>query len=213
MNINRRPGGGELLEAAAPMKVHEVFWPAPLLSRRPPSSRCWPVQKRPGRPGEAGSVPGRGSPMLSLCWGEIPTFCGIDSGQIPRARPGRPPGGGPEPPGTGAAPFSWQTHVELSSAAGVVRRACASASQLWWTGLHWSQLGGLVQTDFLKQTLLFVERVAMPPGSEDQGDSVPVCLWGRPLAERLLTCGGPVPGAGHGAEAAGMAVGTWAWQR
>lgn len=69
MNINRRPGGGELLEAAAPMKVHEVFWPAPLLSRRPPSSRCWPVQKRPGRPGEAGSVPGRGSPMLSLCWG------------------------------------------------------------------------------------------------------------------------------------------------
>lgn len=201
------------------------FGPSPLRSRRPPSSRCWPVQMRPGRPGEAGSVPGRGrgSPVLSLCWGtlptlrapspasrhmasltskapairdppppprlrgEIPTFCGIDSGQIPRARPGRPPGGGPEPPGTGAAPFSRQTHVELSSAGGAVRRACASASRRG-RRVYTGPARCLAHTDFLKQTLLFAERVAMPPGSEDQADSIPVCLWGRPLAERLLTC-------------------------
>lgn len=137
---------------AGPTKVHEVFLPAPLLSWRPPSSRCEPALPLPPRatPG----TPGRPSPSLAvalLCslrgGGTLPTlhapptsfqthikpliqsshhlgpprgeitFCGIHSGQILRARPGRPRGGvgwGAEPPGTAAAPFSWQTRVELT---------------------------------------------------------------------------------------------------
>lgn len=154
---------------AGPMKVHEVFLSALLLSQRPPSSQCWPVVPRPkraipGAPGRWGPSPAMvllgslrgGGPFpfskrpppasrhmskAPTIWGpprgERPTFCGTNSRPILRARPGRPPGGGPEPPGTAAALFSWQTCVELNSAAGRVRSACASTGWSWQTCPRW----------------------------------------------------------------------------
>jgi len=59
------PGGRvELLEMVGPIKVHEVFLSALLLSQRPPSSRCWPVVPRPPRaiPG----APGRWGPSPAM---------------------------------------------------------------------------------------------------------------------------------------------------
>lgn len=93
--------------------------------------------------------------------------------------------------------------------------ARASAGQGWQTCPRGPQFGGLARTDFLKQLLLFAERTTMQPGSEQRADRVPASLWGRALAERLCTRSpaAPVPGPGRWAEAAGVAVGTWAWQR
>lgn len=52
-----------------------------------------------------------------------------------------------------------------------------------------AQFSGLAHVDFLKQLLLFAERITMQLGSEERANPVPASLWGWALAVCLLTRG------------------------
>jgi len=177
------PGGRvELLEMVGPIKVHEVFLSALLLSQRPPSSRCWPVVPQPpraipGAPGRWGPSPAMA--LLGSLRGEGPFLLSMPPPQPPDTRPKLPPSGDPprgERPtfcGTNSGPIlrarpgrplRGGPESPGTAAAGMVRSARASTGWSWQTCPRWPQFGGLAHVDFLKQLLLFAEHITMGVG-------------------------------------------------